>query len=96
MPRFHVVLFDPATKEKQGCIVSCISASEAICFHPWLTSVYLPSYIAANIYDGDVEVVAENLYEELGWVVLCVDLDEAIMNALNAGGLSVSSPMLPA
>ena len=102
MPRFHVIFTDIATKEIRGHIVRTANASDAICSHPWLTDIYKNTWVAANIYETDEEGVCGNLHNVLGWVALCVNLDEAIMQDLNsppettkgwsAGDSNVSSP----
>lgn len=90
MPRFHVVMFDPADNTAHGHITRIDNASEAVCNHPWITEIYKNTWIAKNVYADDLENCINNVLQMLGWVALCVNLDDAIMNALNAGDSSVS------
>lgn len=92
MPRFHVVMADTATNEIGGYIARIDNAVDAICNHPWVSEIYKNTWIAKHVHSPDLDECVQNFLEKLGWMVLCVNLDEEIMNALNAGDSSVSLP----
>lgn len=91
MARFHVVMVDPADGEIVGHIVRAANASDAICNHPWLQTIYKDTWIDNTIWDEDVDACIKNIHLQLGWTTLCVNLDEAIMNELNGGDGNVLS-----
>ena len=91
MPRYLVALCDTQTGEISHYITRIESPVEAICNHPWFTAIYRSEWVAANIFADEEETCASNIKDCLNWSVACVNLDEEIMNALNAGDSNVSS-----
>jgi hypothetical protein len=91
MPRFHVVMFDPADNTTHGHIMRIDHPADAICNHPWITEIYKNTWIAKHVWADDVASCISNVMNILGWATLCVNLDEAIMSALNAGDSSACS-----
>lgn len=91
MPRFHVVLADTSDGNIHGYIARIDSAVDAILNHPWFTSVYRSEWVAKNLDGPDEDTVKQNIWSQFSWSVLCVNLDEAIMNALNGGDSNACS-----
>jgi hypothetical protein len=90
MPRFHVVFADPTDNSVCGYIARIDNPSDAICNHPWIREIYNNQWVAKFVHDEDSGVCIDNILNVLGWLALCVNLDEEIMNALNAGDSSAS------
>lgn len=91
MPRYHVILSDTNTAEIDGVIVKARHPVHAILQHPWIADTYTEKYIQTNFAAEDEVECIQNIYNMTSWSVLCVNLDEAIMLALNAGDSSASS-----
>jgi hypothetical protein len=90
MPRFFVAAFDPHDNTHFHYITRIDNPSDAICNHPWITEIYKNTWVAKAIWNDDVEVTIANCHTQMGWSILCVNLDEEIMKDLNGGGSSVS------
>lgn len=94
MPRFVIAVCDTSTGEIRGHITSKFTAdqeTEAILSHPWFTEIYTDRWIAANLHHPDADNCRQNIWSQLSWSVMCVNLDLLIMNDLNGGDSSVSS-----
>lgn len=84
MPRFFVAFFDPSDNTHNHYITRIDSASDAICNHPWITEIYKNTWVAENIWSPNEDNTRHNLATQLGWIALCVNLDEEIMRDLNS------------
>ncbi len=91
MPRFIVTICDPTTREIASHIQRIDNPVDAICNHPWITYMYKNTWVASHIFALTQELCIANIMEQLGWVVLCENLDDKIMNVLNGGDSSASS-----
>jgi hypothetical protein len=92
VPRFHVIAFDPQDNQTCSRIGRYANGPDAILNLPWIDEIYRTKWVIDNLYAPDMESVISNIYQRLGWVVLCVNLDDEIMKDLNDGGSSVSCP----
>jgi hypothetical protein len=92
MPRFHVIAFDKNDEQTCNYITKEQKGSDAICKLPWFQQIYKDEWVQKNIWAPDTDSTISNCHQLLGWVVICVNLDEAIMNALNGGDSSACLP----
>lgn len=83
MPRFHVIAVDLATEEIKGYIARIDNPVDAVCNHPWFATIYRSEWVAANIWNEDLDNTISNIKQAMNWLILCVNLDDEIMNALN-------------
>jgi hypothetical protein len=96
MPRYAVTICDVNTGEIEMRVASQagdLPVANVICSHPWIRDIYKDTWIEKNLWAEDVDNCINNIHQNLNWSVLCVNLDDAIMNDLNGGDSSVySSP----
>ena len=95
MTRYCVVFSDITDREISEHIVRAKTPVDAICNHPWIREIYRDRWILDNLWAPDESMCIRNVNEQLGWMVLCVNLDEAIMKDLNDGAGNVSSELMP-
>lgn len=88
MPRFHVVMIDPNSREICGCIVKARHPVHAILQHKWIADIYKETYIQENFAAEDEDNCKTNIHAMTSWDILCVNLDEEIMKDLNGGDSS--------
>ncbi len=91
MPRFIVSLCDVNDHEHSVEIITAPDKCRAAVQHSWLQEIYKESWIEKKLFDDQIEVVQFNFMEQLGWSLVCRNLDSALMNALNDGDSNVSS-----
>ena len=85
MPRFVVTLADPRDNTIHSEIHSAEIAFAAVFQHSWVEPVYRASWLLENMAEEDIETLCNQVYNLLGYLTCIVNLDEAIMQDLNAG-----------
>jgi hypothetical protein len=90
MPRFIVAVADCNDGEMSVEIIEAMDKPAAAIKHSWITAIYKDEWVAKNIHALQIETVRENFKELMNWSLVCRNLDNAIMNALNGGDSSVS------
>jgi hypothetical protein len=90
MPRFIVAIADCADGEMSVEIIEAVDKPAAAIKHSWITHIYRDERVVKNLHALQIESVRENFKEILNWSLVCRNLDNAIMSALNGGDSSVS------
>lgn len=92
MARFLVVMTDAEEVQTAHCVVQTTGGANAITFHPWILQVYKDEWVLENIFvAGHTTATINNVFNKLGWMCVCVNLDELIMNDLNGGDSNSSN-----
>lgn len=91
MPRFLVAICDTTDGEMQYHTVRALSEVEATLSHPWISNMYKDSWVSENFWSESFDNCRQNIWSLTSWSVMCVNLDQEIMNDLNAGDSSASS-----
>lgn len=92
MPRFIVSVCDLSDGEHSVEIITAVDKPSAAILHSWIPYIYKDSWVAKHLAGPTIEDVTTNFSEQLGWSLVCRNLDSALMNVLNDGDSSVSTP----